>query len=218
MIKQLVFTAALLASGAAYAANPSATFSDQVIPAGSNRISCGSSPLGDAAADVAAVGFTTCALYSDFTTPIPNTVGTGLTDGWLNCNQTDTPTATWYWGQYPMFWTGSGRQLGPCVSGPTANSSNSDVFQTTDPVNGGTVLEFQALAAGCVSAFGGQSFGTLPTPMTNGPETPSLNNPGLYPYSYVEEEVRSDNPINSPAYDAMALSGWGTPSIQIYLN
>jgi glucuronoarabinoxylan endo-1,4-beta-xylanase len=40
MIKQLVFTALLLAPGIAFAADPSASFSDQVVPAGSDPIAC----------------------------------------------------------------------------------------------------------------------------------------------------------------------------------
>ena len=59
---------------------------------------CGAAPVGAAAADVTAAGLTTCAMYADFTTPIPNNVGTGLpgvmpngsataSGNWINCNE-----------------------------------------------------------------------------------------------------------------------------------
>ena len=40
--------------------------------------------------------FNTCAFYNDFTTAIPNTVGTGLPSNWLTCDQRATP-AVCYW-------------------------------------------------------------------------------------------------------------------------
>jgi hypothetical protein len=69
MIRQLVFAAALLAPGAAYAANPSATFSDQVVSAGSDPIACDIGPpyTGQIPAGAVRAGYTHCAVNLDFT-------------------------------------------------------------------------------------------------------------------------------------------------------
>ena len=84
----------------------------------SGSASCGSAPDGAAASLVSAAGFNTCALYSDFTTAIPNTVGTGLpvvgsdplgisssgtsqSGNWMDCNYSDGSTSSiWYWNVY----------------------------------------------------------------------------------------------------------------------
>jgi hypothetical protein len=66
MIKQLFFTAALLVPGLAYGANPSADLSVQIVPAGGTACDTGTNAPSIPAAAQAA-GFTTCALYLDFT-------------------------------------------------------------------------------------------------------------------------------------------------------
>src|SRR5215467_8792046 len=119
MIRRLFFMAALLVPGFAYGANATANLSVQIVSPGSAG-TCGTI-TGDANSDVQAAGFNTCALYNDFTAPIPNTVGTGLPSNWLNCNQSDSPTAVWYWSK--NFVDAPGNAL-PCVSGPSANPSN----------------------------------------------------------------------------------------------
>src|SRR5215813_4094867 len=95
MIKQVLFTAAFLVPGLAYGA-PSANLSVQVVPAGKTG-TCGTI-AGQAGADAAAAGFTTCALYNDFTTTVPNNVGTGLPSNWLDCGMDGNTSAVWYWG------------------------------------------------------------------------------------------------------------------------
>jgi hypothetical protein len=69
MIKHLAFTAAQLASGVAFAANPSASFSDQVVSAGSDPIACdvGVPYTGSIPAAAQAAGFTHCVANYDFT-------------------------------------------------------------------------------------------------------------------------------------------------------
>lgn len=96
---------------------------------GSSDSNCGAAPLGDAAADVAAAGLNTCAMYSDWTYGIPNTVGTGLPSNWLDCSQNggDNPNALWTWG---MDWINYAGQNLPCT--PNGNSSNSTIFMDTD--------------------------------------------------------------------------------------
>jgi hypothetical protein len=142
LIKNLFFTAALLSPGFVYGATPSANLSVQVVPPGKAG-TCGTI-TGQAATDLASIGFNTCALYNDFTTAIPNTVGTGLSGGpgpftttpagnWLNCNG-DTAAAVWYW-------VGSRGAPGlPCSRVSQANDNGTlglriQMFNT-DPVNG----------------------------------------------------------------------------------
>jgi hypothetical protein len=201
-IKKLLFTAALLVPGAAYAANPSASFTDQVVPAGSDPIACGASPLGDAAADVAAAGFTTCALYSDFTTQIPNAVGTGTPDNWLWCDKTTNPAAgiIWAWEQGTN--ADSRGNTIPCVSGHTATSANSGVFQTTDPVNGNLALEFAADNAHCNVLL----YNCNPEIATY--YSGAAPYAGFYPQMYMEMAIRTDNPANGFSYETAAMTGW----------
>jgi hypothetical protein len=100
MMKQLLFTAALLVPGLAFGGNPSADLWIQVVPA-TTAGTCGTI-MGQAGTDAAAAGFNTCALYNDFTTQIPNTVGTGLPSNWLDCSGTDTGAVwNWYGGTAP---------------------------------------------------------------------------------------------------------------------
>jgi hypothetical protein len=91
MIRTLCFTAALLAPGVAYAANPTATFSDQVVPAGSDPIAC---DIGPPAASIPpgaqAAGYTHCAANYDFTY-VGNFTSNGITYNWSN-------QATWLGG------------------------------------------------------------------------------------------------------------------------
>jgi hypothetical protein len=86
--------------------------------------------MGQAAADVAAAGFNTCALYSDWTTQIPNNVGSGLPSNWLNDNKAGWDgVSRWYCGQ---------------------GFVNDDTFvcnmfsQVTDPVFGNLALRVRA--------------------------------------------------------------------------
>jgi hypothetical protein len=187
MIKKLLFLAALLIPGVAYGGNPAADLTVQIVPSGSVG-NCGT-PLGAAAADVQAAGFTTCARYNDFTTPIPNTVGTGLPNDWLNCTQNDTPAAVWYWS---LNWVDARGNALPCVSGSGANSSNSSVYQTTDPVFGGTVLDLRGGSCTCNAGvpFDQHCTATINTaPYDANAATPGN---GLYPSSYIEFAWRQD--------------------------
>jgi hypothetical protein len=92
MIKKLFFLAALLAPGLAYAANPSADLSVQVVPAGKTTTStqCPST----APAEAQKAGFTTMVLCEDFTQALPNTAGTGTTTNWMGC--ASGPGQIWY--------------------------------------------------------------------------------------------------------------------------
>jgi hypothetical protein len=69
MIKQLIFTVVLLAPGLAYGQNPTASFTDQVVPAGSDPITCdiGVPYTGSIPAAAQAAGFTHCVANFDFT-------------------------------------------------------------------------------------------------------------------------------------------------------
>jgi hypothetical protein len=172
----------------AYGGNPAADLTVQIVPSGSVG-NCGT-PLGAAAADVQAAGFTTCARYNDFTTPIPNTVGTGLPNDWLNCTQNDTPAAVWYWS---LNWIDTYGNALPCVSGPGANSSNSAVYQTIDPVAGGTVLDLRGGSSTCnPNAFNGHCTATINTIPYGAVDTYTAPNSGVYPNSYVEIVFRED--------------------------
>jgi hypothetical protein len=210
IVKKLLFTAAVLVPVTAYAANPSAVFTDNVVPAGSNGIACGT-PVGAAAADIAAIGFNTCAFYSDFTTAIPNTVGTGLPQNWLNCNGDTTP-AVWYWGSFPQYGYNNLRDTNPCVSGSGANAGNSQIFQTTDPAGGGTVLEIEALADGsCTDANYFPCSNNMGTADTFG--LTAAPNPGQFGFAYFEWAGRTDNP-GSTNYAAIAVTEWVTNAEQ----
>lgn len=111
MIKKLVFAAALLVPGVAYAANPSAPFSDQVVPAGSDPIACdiGPSYTGSIPAPAVAAGFTHCAANYDFTQASFSNV-----NNWLQCPDNGGTTANN--GTSPALWyaTASGYNISPC--------------------------------------------------------------------------------------------------------
>jgi hypothetical protein len=120
MIKRLFFVAVLSLPYLADAANPSGTSSVQVVPAGSG-------PTAPAGAQAA--GFTTIALNSDFTQPMP--------DGWMgNCAHPGDGTPNnpqFYNDDKPHMWWQNiwwSAQYEGCVIG-----------QVTDPVYGGTVLD-----------------------------------------------------------------------------
>jgi hypothetical protein len=85
MIKRVLFSAALLVPGTAYAANPSASFTDQVVPAGSDPIACdvGTPYIGSIPAPARAAGFTHCVANYDFTQTASFTSG-GNTYQWSN--------------------------------------------------------------------------------------------------------------------------------------
>lgn len=104
MIRKLVFTAALLAPGVAYAANPSAAFSDQVVPAGSDPIACAIGPAytGSIPAPAVAAGWTTCVANYDFTTSSNFTFGGNAYNfsnmsSWLSCAGGSGPSSP-LWG------------------------------------------------------------------------------------------------------------------------
>jgi hypothetical protein len=120
MIKKLFVTAVLLVPGFAYGGNPSADLSVQVVPARTGT--CGTI-MGQAGTDAAAAGFTTVALCNDFTTAIPNSVGTGLPSGWLNCNGDTIDTNA--------VWNKSASQIVPCAA----------IQQVTDPTYGNLTLD-----------------------------------------------------------------------------
>ena len=67
MIKQLFFTAALLAPGLAHAGNPSTNLPGQIVPASDTACDQGPDYVGSVPGPAAAAGFTHCALNADFT-------------------------------------------------------------------------------------------------------------------------------------------------------
>jgi hypothetical protein len=77
MIRELLLTAALLLPGLAYGQNPSASFSDQVVPAGSDPIACDFGPNAPSLpAPANEAGFTHCLMNADFTSS--TTDGNGI--------------------------------------------------------------------------------------------------------------------------------------------
>jgi hypothetical protein len=85
MIRSLLFTAALLVPGLAYGQNPSASFTDQVVPAASDPIACdvGTPYIGSIPAPAQAAGFTHCVANYDFTQTGSFASG-GYTYQWTN--------------------------------------------------------------------------------------------------------------------------------------
>jgi hypothetical protein len=179
MRKTLLLAVALLVPGLAYGGNPSANLSVQVVPAGKGT--CGTI-MGQAATDAAAAGFNTCALYNDFTTPIPNTVGTGLPSNWLDCNLDASTSAVWYWG-FSLFQNSS--EVHPCAGHVDWN--------VVDPVYGNDALRFtmnyseMSATDANANAFGMQS-------VNYAGQTNPFPGPGQYPYSYYEWTFRTDTP------------------------
>jgi hypothetical protein len=144
MFKNVLLAGALLVPVLAYGGSPSTDLSVQIVPAASTAPpppsptpppppptsgSCGTAPVGAAAADVTAAGFSTCAIYYNWTYGIPNSVGTGLPSNWLDCSQDggDNPKAAWTWN---MNWINYAGQNLPCTT--NGNSSNSTIFMDTD--------------------------------------------------------------------------------------
>jgi hypothetical protein len=98
MIKQLIFTVGLLAPGLAYGQNPSASFTDQVVPAGSDPIACdvGTPYIGSIPAPAQAAGFTHCVANYDFTQTGSFTSGGNIyqwtnLSSWLECAGASSP-------------------------------------------------------------------------------------------------------------------------------
>src|SRR6516225_7800474 len=149
MIKKLFFSAALLAPGLAYGGNPTADLSVKIVPPTS--AACGTVP-----ADVATVGFTTVALCNDFTTAIPNAVGTGLPSNWLNCDGTQAPVAGNVW------------HLWALAGGGTTIDCATQIVQATDTNGGGGLALKVALSAAQLSTTNGYanltSLATIPWP------------------------------------------------------
>jgi hypothetical protein len=176
MIRKLFLAAALLVPGLAYGANPSADLSVKVVPAGKAGI-CGVI-MGQAATDAAAAGFNTCALYNDFTTAIPNSVGTGLPSNWLDCNLDGGTSAVWYWG-FASFENSSNAL--PCTGHVAWN--------VTDPVYGNLALQF-TLTDSDISTY---SFPVSGMETVNLSANNPVPGPGQYPYGYYEWTFRNDN-------------------------
>jgi hypothetical protein len=113
MIKKLLFTVAVLTAGLAYGQTPSgqtpsASFSDQVVPAGSDPIACDIGPpyQGSIPAPAVNAGYTHCAANYDFTQTQVFNNGVGGGSGyqwsnlgtWFNCRGASSPgnAALWY--------------------------------------------------------------------------------------------------------------------------
>jgi len=119
VIKELFFTAALLVPSLAYAGNPSASLSVQVIPAGS------------APAGAQAAGYSTLAFHSDFTQPFYSNLS-----NWLDCAGAASPQ--WWIGG------GNGQSPPPCSRISMINDGGMQVmdmrFTAADAGSLGTVL------------------------------------------------------------------------------
>jgi hypothetical protein len=192
MMKTVFLTIALLVPGLAYGGNPSANLSVQVIPAG-NASTC-DAIMGQAATDAATAGFNTCALYNDFTTAIPNSVGTGLPSNWLDCNLDGSTSAVWYWG-FRLFENSSNAL--PCTGHVDWN--------VVDPTYGNYALRF-TLTDSDISAYSFPASGMETTNMNGSNPVPG---PGQYPYAYYEWTVRYDN--TAPGGFDNAFWSWITP-------
>jgi hypothetical protein len=187
MIKKLFFTTALLVPGLAYGGNPSADLSVQVVPAGKAG-TCGTI-IGQAATDSAAAGFNTCALYNDFTTAIPNTVGTGLPSNWLNCTSGIDTGAVW-----------------------NANSSYnipcSAQSQVVDPVYGNQALDLHLNRSWLAGQ--GQQYGNF-AQITSAPWDTDTTNPNAHSWSngYFEITYRQDADNFKFPGSQQAFWSWG---------
>jgi hypothetical protein len=185
MIKQLLFTTALLVPGLAYAANPSADLSVQVIPARAAG-TCGAT--GQAATDAAAAGFNTVALCNDFTTPIPNTVGTGLPGNWLDCTYGGPSGAVWYFGS-----TWYGQDPATC----------SNVVQTTDPV-GNLALDIPIIYSKLIQGNTSSGYIMMKTTSFSDDRSPTS---GYFPFMYQEITFRFDQ---TPSFNVGAFWDWNS--------
>ena len=129
MIKKIIFTLALLAPGLAYGQTPSASFSDKVVPAGSDPIACDIGPnyIGSIPAPAQAAGFTHCVANYDFTQTASFTAN-GHPYQWSN-------VAGWLDGcgaANPLLydWTYSGT-LQPCSDYNIITDGSTQVLQVT---------------------------------------------------------------------------------------
>lgn len=168
----------------------------------------------DAQADLAGAGFTTCVIGNDFTQQIPNTAGTGLPQNWLNCALGDTTPAVWYNGFQNYIKTTDAL---PCVSGSSANSSNSAIYQTTDPTYGNLALLLFEPASHCTNPSGVQNnvvgggcsnaIQSIPDAPTTAAGSGVWPNNGVYPSAYIEVTARTDNPQNNNT-----IAMWSAPN------
>lgn len=208
---RLFFLAALLVlPGFAYAA--SAGLSVQVVPAKAPSGNCGTI-AGQTGIDAATAGFNTCALYSDWMTPIPNTVGTGLygpggpTDpNWVDCNDAASTSYRWYWEMF-LYQNTTGSPPLPCAG---------RIAQVTDPTTGGLALQITFNYSDLVP-----SNGNIPPQNTNGIQSVNLAasnpypGPGWYPFAYYETMARIDN--NSVPWGEALFWSWVKPFMSRYL-
>jgi len=198
MMKTVFLTIALLVPGLAYGGNPSANLSVQVIPAG-NASTC-DAIMGQAATDAATAGFNTCALYNDFTTPIPNTVGTGLPSNWLDCNLDAGTSSVWYWG-FSLFQNNS--EAPPCAGHVSWN--------VVDPTYGNYALHLTMNYSELSSTDYRANLYGMQTANFAGATNP-VPGPGQYPYAYFEWTWRTDSPNPSGGGDIYnAMWSWITP-------
>ena len=178
MRRLLFLIAALLVPSLANGAAPSATLSVTVAPVATGGGPCGTI-AGQAAIDAAAAGFNTCALYNDFTTAIPNSVGTGLPSNWLDCSLDGDTSAVWYWG-----FISSAVTVPPC-SGHVA-------WNVTDPTYGNLALQL-TLSDSDVSTYGNpaSSMQTLNQVRSN-----PVPGSGEFGYAYYEWTFRDDSNVD----------------------
>ena len=187
MMKKLLFATALLAPGLAYGGNPSADLSVQVVPAGTAG-TCGTI-TGQAATDAAAAGFGTCALYNDFTTAIPNTVGTGLPSNWLNCSNTYVAGSVW--------------------NMPTYNPPCNAITQVTDSGGGGNLaLDLHYNRAWMVQASQYDNFTEMVTSSWDGSDPPSAYGKVGFSNGYFEITARMTADTGSFAGEQQAFWSW----------
>jgi hypothetical protein len=185
---------------------------------GTSAAACGAAPVGQAASDVAAAGFNTCAIYYDWTYGIPNNVGSGLPTNWLDCSQNggDTPNADWTWGEN---WFEDGVTT-PCASG--GNSSNSMVYEDTDSGGGGNMALHIHNTAAQMAANNGNQWLLGTGPFTQNEPNDDANLGQVAPWNfplgvYVEIDWRDTGVDvggygNGPAFWTFNYSGYGQGS------
>ena len=196
MIKELLWTAALLAPGLAYG-QISAPLDPPVVPAG------GSAPVAPAPAQ--ASGFTTCVVCMDFTQATggvwldgaaPAGVNAAQTNTWLDCGGAGNPI--WYQDRYGVF---NLNYTGPCPVITTDSSgtpvlqinwgSNSISIPSNNFANNG--LEIGASVLGHIGRLG-----TLPPTISYTEWTARVTvfpvTTGTYPGSYFAPLWQGGNP------------------------
>lgn len=138
------------------------------------------SPVGQGQSDATTAGFTTTALCNDFTTSIPNSVGTGLSSNWLDCSMSSAISgAPWYWG-FGLF---AGRGSQPPCTGHVA-------WNVTDTGGGGNLALQFSLSDSDITNFGWPAVGMTSANFTTSNPVPG---PGEYGYAYYEWTFRNDN-------------------------